>query len=569
MTTQKRAVLYARVSSDDTGKDGRNLDGQIDMGREYATKRGYSIVDELSEDDKGASGAEIDLPQLNRIRDMARAGKFDVLVVREIDRLSRNLAKQLIVESELKRTGVSIEYVIGEYADTPEGNFMKHVRASVAEFEREKIRERMVRGRRLKVKSGGILTHGRTPYGYLLDESNGQGKLMICEPEARIVRMIYRWYTEGDDATTGKPLSLMSIAIRLNEMGIVSLDQSMEHKLRERRKARGLKIESRKANRRPVSKNWRGDAIAHLLKSETYAGVWHYGKRDYDRKKRAAVFHPKDTLIAVEVPPIITRDEWDAAQARLKESRESRRRQPKRHFLMGGGRLICGCCKGKMIGNGGKENFYYYRCTRRPYNSASPHHVSCSMTQGFRVDHVDVIIWDWIRSFLKDPKSLNHELNISRQEREKKNKPLVERLQVADDLLAENQAQLDRMLDLYQFGESKETKEAVVDRVERLRETVNKLKRERAELSAKLEAQTITAEQIQEIESFAAAMREEIDLADDDFEARQYLITRLHTTATLTIENGEKVAHASCLMGKKTLSLSSQSIYAKLSFSYS
>ena len=182
------------------------------------------------------------------------------------------------------------------------------------------------------------------------------------------------------------------------------------------------------------------------------------------------------------------------------------------------------------------------------------------MTQTFRVDHVDSAIWEWIKSFLKDPKSLNQKLNLSRQERDKKNKPLYERLKVADDLLAENQAQLDRMLDLYQAGKSKETKEAVSDRIERLRETVNKLKRERVELNAKLEAQTITAEQIREIESFADMMREEIDLADQDFKARRYMIIRLNATATLTIEDGEKVAHASCLIGKKRLSLSSDSI---------
>jgi site-specific DNA recombinase len=89
----KRAVLYARVSSDDRVKDGRNLAGQLEMGREYAQERGYRIVAELAEDDRGASGAEIDLPQLNKARAMAQSDKFDVFVVREIDRLSRNLAK--------------------------------------------------------------------------------------------------------------------------------------------------------------------------------------------------------------------------------------------------------------------------------------------------------------------------------------------------------------------------------------------------------------------------------------------------------------------------------------------
>ena len=40
----KRAVLYARVSSDDRGKDNRNLDGQIEMGRKYALDHAYAIV---------------------------------------------------------------------------------------------------------------------------------------------------------------------------------------------------------------------------------------------------------------------------------------------------------------------------------------------------------------------------------------------------------------------------------------------------------------------------------------------------------------------------------------------
>ena len=110
----KRAVLYARVSGDDRGKEGRNLDGQLDMCREYAQAHGWQVLAELAEDDRGASGAAFELPQLNHLLEMARANGFDLLVTREIDRLSRNLAKQLIVEQDLKRAGVEIEYVLGD-----------------------------------------------------------------------------------------------------------------------------------------------------------------------------------------------------------------------------------------------------------------------------------------------------------------------------------------------------------------------------------------------------------------------------------------------------------------------
>ena len=163
---QKLAVLYARVSGDDRHKEDRNLLGQLQMCREFAREQGYQIVAELHEDDRGASGAAFELPQLNLVRDMAQRGEFNVLVVREIDRLSRSLAKQLFVEEELKRNGVQIVYVIGEYADTPEGSLNKNIRASIAEYERLKISERMVRGRELKVKAGSVLVYSHPPLGY-------------------------------------------------------------------------------------------------------------------------------------------------------------------------------------------------------------------------------------------------------------------------------------------------------------------------------------------------------------------------------------------------------------------
>ena len=171
------------------------------MCRDYVTAQGYQIVAELADDDRGASGASFELPRLNHIRDLAAAGGFDVLVVREIDRLSRSLAKQLIVEEELKPNGVLIEYVLAVYEDTPEGNLMKHIRATIAEYEREKIKERIVRGRVLKVKSGSVLVYSRPPYGYRVIQQNGKWVLEIDEKEAPVVRTMFAWYTGSAGAT--------------------------------------------------------------------------------------------------------------------------------------------------------------------------------------------------------------------------------------------------------------------------------------------------------------------------------------------------------------------------------
>ncbi len=146
---------------------------------------------ELAENQHGVSGARMDAPELNRALDMARAGQFDVLVTRELDRLARGLAKQLIVEEEFKHAAVEIDYVLGDYAQTPEGQLSKQLRAVIAEYEREKIRERSVRGRRLSVQSGNVLTHGRPPFGYTFDRVDDRGRLEVDEPTAAVVRLIF------------------------------------------------------------------------------------------------------------------------------------------------------------------------------------------------------------------------------------------------------------------------------------------------------------------------------------------------------------------------------------------
>jgi site-specific DNA recombinase len=244
-----RAVTYARVSGDDRGRDGRNLAGQAEMCREYAQAKGYSIVAELAEDDRGASGASFDLPELNNIREMARKSEFDILVVRELDRLSRNLAKQLGVEEELKRCNVEIEYVLGEYPDTPEGNFMKHVRASVAEFEREKIKERMIRGRVLKAKAGKW-TGNVLPYGFKRNGKGREAEMEIDLPEAEAVRKMFHWFkTEA--------VSLREIARRLTDDRIP--------------------IPGKDFNR--PGWVWSSTTVRRILSNKSYIGIFKYGNQ--------------------------------------------------------------------------------------------------------------------------------------------------------------------------------------------------------------------------------------------------------------------------------------------------
>ena len=529
---KKRAVTYARVSGDDRGKEGRNLIGQLEICREYALSRGYHIVAELPEDDRGASGASFELPQLNQALEMARNGEFDILVAREIDRFARGLAKQLIIEQEFKRYGVQIEYVMGEYPNTPEGNLNKNIKAVIAEYERLKINERMVRGRRQKVKAGSVVVHGRVLYGYRLAENNGKSELVIYEPEAEIVRLIYLWYTRGDSQNSR--IGVKAIAHKLTEMGAP------------------IPTVIKRTNNK-----WAHATVNRILHTETYVGIWHYGKYGHLNGKR--VRNPDDYLLAIQVPAIVDHATWQAAQERRETNKENSRRNMKYQYLLSK-RVICGVCGAKMAGNGtfvdGKNHLYDRCAVARGYDE---YERTCTNARYFRVEGVDTAVWGWVRSFLVDPAALENGLYMYQEEREREAKPMQERLKTVDDLLADHQGQLQRLLDLYLSGDF--TREFLLDRKSRLEATIAALQSERSSIEERLENQSLTQEEIENIQVFAEEVAEGLSAADEDFDARRQIIEALDVQTTLTVENDEKVAYVRCVFGEDTLLIESNNTY--------
>jgi site-specific DNA recombinase len=528
----KRAALYARVSYDDRDNDGRNLAGQLEMAREYAASKGYRVVAEFAEDDRGASGASFELEQLNRVREMAQAGQFDVLIPREIDRLSRNLAKQLIVEEELRRAGVGIEYVLAEYPDSPEGRLNKHIRATIAEYEREKIKERNVRGRRNVVRQGRIMLHGdRPPYGYRLS-ADGM-TLVIHEPEANIVRKIFAWYAEGDE--TGQRMSSYKMAKVLSEMKIPSWSD-----------VHGIICKDRGYGQ------WTSGIVLDIIHSETYKGQWHYGRRNGSGNK----LNPRDQWITLEVPAIVSTELWEKAQGQIQKNKTQADRNLKRDYLLRH-RARCQCgysvqgycvtCKRK---SGVKMPYLYYRCNGRVLETARK---DCRLPS-FRVDHVDAAVWEWIKSLLSDSMELARGLNDFRVEQDEGNMLLRHRLEVVEDLIAENRLQYERLLDLYLSGDI--AKELLCDRKVRLESTIAALEAERVGLLARLESHTLSDEQIQSLQDFAAEVAEGLAAAEEDFETRRQVIEALDVRVTLAVEDDQKVIYVRCVLGEIDMPIS-------------
>ncbi len=523
----KRAVLYARVSGDDRHREDRNLLGQLDMCRRYALERGYQVVEELSEDDRGASGAAFELPQLNRVRELAQGKAFDVLITRELDRLSRNLAKQLFVEEELRRGGVTLEYVLGEYPDTPEGNLMKNIRASVAEFERLKISERMVRGREQKVKAGHVLTHGVAPYGYREVKDGSKVTLEIVEREAQVVRMIYQWYTVGEG--DGKPLSMFAIQVRLNQLHVptyVDQRQTIRTKLK------------------PYGE-WGRSQIGRILSSETYAGVWHYRKFTTKHGKRVAT--PQEERLGVEIPAIVDRDTWELAQSRRAEGKDQSKRNLKNQYLLRR-RITCGLCGAKVIGlparaRSGKR-YFYYQCPAANNPAYSSFGRRCE-TPSFRLDLVEARVWEWVKAILVDPVAQEKGLRALDHDQEQELAPLRERLAFVEESLRENQQQMERLLDAYLTGSF--AKSVLDQRSARLKSLLDGLEQERVDLATRLNVQQVTEDEIRELKAFGLMVCDRLDEFGDDFDFRELVINQLDLKATLSIEVGQQVVYVRCL----------------------
>lgn len=516
----KRAVLYARVSSDDRGKEGRNLSGQLEMGREYALRQGYVVVAELAEDDRGASGAAFELAQLNEIRRMASAGEFDTLIVREIDRLSRNLAKQLIVEEELKRAGVEIDYVLGDYPDTPEGNLQKNIKASIAEYERLKIAERNTRGRRQKVKAGNVIVHGRPPFGYRLAEGNGRTMLEINEAEAEIVRLVFEWYTEGDHERG--PMSMYAISQRLTELEIPTMgdkDGVLVHK-------------------RGRHGKWHRSVVRRILINETYAGTWYYSKAK--KANGVTIKNDRENWLSVDVPPIVERDTWELAQRKRETNKVESLRNTKHDYLLRQ-RAFCGSCGTRLFCRSGPGKYAYYSCSVVHDHDRLK---TCEMNKGFRVDHVDPAIWNWIESILSDPDELKQGLISHQALCKQESGPIWERLKIVDGLIDNNRLQLNRLLDLYLSGDF--PKEMLAERKNRLETTIEALERESCSLVVQLEQRQFTQQQIKDLVQFTAEVAQGLEVAKDNFTARRRIIEMLNVQATLTIEDGQKVAYVQC-----------------------
>lgn len=362
---------YARVSSDEQARLGFSLPSQQEACRQRARDLGASQIVDFS--DEGVPGDLLERPGISKLRDATAKGGAAGLVVYDPDRLARNLSHQLLLTEEFEKAGLRIEFVNFDWKDTPEGKLFYSIRGAISEYEKEKIRERTVRGRRQKAKMGRLTGHPHT-YGYNFDPVTDT--LSINEEQAEVVRTIFRWVKE-------ERVGARTVAGRLNRMGATP--------------ARAA--------------TWWAGSVRRILLNSTYIGVLNQMRYDFSEahknkyrssERRVRVKErPRDEWIPVHVPAIIDLETWNAVQDYMANANRAWRALGRSNHLLTG-LTRCSHC-GKPMSGTTSRGHRYYRCVGYLYRAQGT--PTCGQKTR-RADEVEAHVWGEVESWIRSPEKL-------------------------------------------------------------------------------------------------------------------------------------------------------------------
>jgi site-specific DNA recombinase len=400
----KRAILYARVSTDEQARSGYSLAQQLEALREYAAREGYEVLEEIA--DPGESGASLERPGLDRVRDLVAsgAGGVSAVLAQDRDRFSREPAYLYLLREEFAAHETRIKSLNDRGDDSPEGQLTDGILDHLAKFERAKTVERSRRGKKQKARLGKILST-RAAYGFDWNSAR-DGYVINPEQMAVLRRMFYMVGVEGR--------SLCAIQEQLSEDGVPSPTGKAQWDLQSIRKL--LKRDLyRPHSYLEMCEIVSPDVLARLEPGGHY-GVYWFGERAETRKRVSesgeggrvyrhrytSKVRPVADRIGVPVPDSGIPREWvDAARANLEENRRPAN-AGRRFWDLSAGILRCSECGRAMSPRTASRTYFYYACTVGPSKRLR----GCSAKKFHPAAELEERVWGEVSAILTDPEKL-------------------------------------------------------------------------------------------------------------------------------------------------------------------
>jgi site-specific DNA recombinase len=492
----KRAILYARVSTDEQARSGYSLAQQMEALREYATREGYEVVEEVL--DPGQSGASLERPGMDRVRDLVATGRVSVVLAQDRDRFAREPAYHYLLRREFEEHGTRIRALNDHGDDSLEGELTDGILDQLAKFQRAQIARNSRRGKLRKAREGKIVANHSVDYGFMYNAARDGYE--VDEGAMPVIRHIFRMVgSEG--------CSLRKVKQRFEAEGLPTPTGKKYWSKTFIREV--IKDDVYRPHSFEEIKALVAPEVAARLDSDKSYGIWWFNRQRHTfkqvaentlegkvyRKKKKAIDKPRNEWIAVPVPDAgISRELVDTARVSIKDNRRPSS-AGRKFWELSGGILRCGGCGTVMATNNvpshGRKLLFYYRCAKRLGEGKDV----CSQRKNYRADKVEPQVWELVSSIMKDPEQLRDDLErMIDQERkglhrdpDREAKGWAERLAAADrmrsgyqDLAAKGLMTFEELEEkLRGLEETRKTAERELEALRSRRERIEELERDK------------------------------------------------------------------------------------------
>ena len=429
-----RVALYPRVSGHEQ-EDNYSIPEQIERMKRYCEAKDWLVYKIYT--DSVYTGADMDRPGLQSMIKDCEAGKFDMVLVYKLDRLSRSQKDTLyLIEDVFEKNNVGFTSMTENFdTSTPHGKFIVGILAVFAQLEREKIKERTMIGKKARAAEGKWHGSKWVPIGYDYED----GLLKPNEYEKMQILEIADLFLKHTPVRT--------IATMVTEKGY-------RHKYGE----------------------WDAKAIKRVLKNPVNLGLILDG----------------DTLYPGLHDAIIDQETYDAIQVIMNERKESYGSGARPHKSLLAGFLFCAHCGGRyarQTNTGGKA---YYSCYSRNKSQKKMIKDPNCKNKNYRAEELDLAILFELNKLALDPEYVDHV---------RENKPkndVNEKIKSITSEIEKINSQISKMMDLYALGTI--DMDVISTKVSELNKTRTALQNELNSLDVP-DSDEMTVEEIQSIAS--------------------------------------------------------------------